>query len=109
MILKKCLNIQMKFQLMLSCHQKPSNYLDVSYHLLISPCVLLYLEKCSSLTYFIIARYESEHIKEITTVIANRILNFKSLFVEDNLVGMDSHFQKLSLGLRMESNDVRMV
>ena len=61
------------------------------------------------LLYFIIARYESEHIKEITTVIANRILNFKSLFVEDNLVGMDSHFQKLGLGLRMESNDVRMV
>ncbi|CBI29415.3 unnamed protein product, partial [Vitis vinifera] len=53
--------------------------------------------------------YESEHIKKITTTIANRILNCKLLFVEDNFVGMDSHFKKISLGLSMESNDVRMV
>ena len=64
---------------------------------------------CSSLTYFIITRYESEHIKKITTTIANRILNCKLLFVEDNFVGMDSHFKKISLGLSMESNDVRIV
>ncbi|XP_059594083.1 disease resistance protein RUN1 isoform X3 [Vitis vinifera] len=53
--------------------------------------------------------YESEHIKKITTTIANRILNCKPLFVGDNLVGMDSHFKKISLGLHMESNDVHMV
>ena len=64
---------------------------------------------CSSLTYFIITRYESEYIKNITSTIANRISNCKPLFVGDNLVGMDSHFKKISLGLRMESNDVRMV
>ncbi|KAJ9672864.1 hypothetical protein PVL29_026210 [Vitis rotundifolia] len=53
--------------------------------------------------------YESEHIKKITTTIANRILNCKLLFVEDNLVGMDSYFEKISLGLNTESNNVRMV
>ncbi|XP_034691602.1 disease resistance protein RPV1-like [Vitis riparia] len=53
--------------------------------------------------------YESEHINNITTTIANRILNRKLLFVGDNLVGMDSHFRKISLRLSMESNDVRMV
>ena len=63
---------------------------------------------CSSLTYFIITRYESEYIKNITTTMANR-LNCKFLYVGDNLLGMDSHFKKISLGLRMESNDVRMV
>ena len=31
------------------------------------------------------------------------------MFVEDNLVGMDSHFKKISLGLSMKSNDVRIV
>ncbi|RVW60149.1 TMV resistance protein N [Vitis vinifera] len=52
--------------------------------------------------------YESEHINNITTTIANS-LNCKLLFVGDNLVGMDSHFRKIILGLSMESNDVRMV
>ena len=64
---------------------------------------------CSSLTYFIFTRYESEHIKKITTTIANRILNCKPLFVRDNLVGMDSHFKKISWGLSIKSNDVHMV
>ena len=64
---------------------------------------------CSSLTYFIITRYESEYIKNITSIIANRISNCKPLSVGDNLVGMDSHFKKINLKLSMESNDVRMV
>ena len=64
---------------------------------------------CSSLTYFIITRYESQYIKNITSDIADRILNFKPLSVGDNLVGMDSYFKKISLGLSMKSNDVRIV
>ena len=36
-------------------------------------------------------------------------MNCKLLFVEDNLVGMNFHFENLSLGLSMESNDVRMI
>lgn len=56
-----------------------------------------------------ITRYESEHIKEITAIIANRILKCELLFIEDDLVGMGSHFKNLSLGLSMESNVVRMI
>ena len=65
--------------------------------------------KCSFLIFFIITRYESKHVEEITTIIANRILNGKPLFVEDNLVGIDFHFEKLCLELRMESNDVCLI
>ena len=36
-------------------------------------------------------------------------MNCKLLFVEDNLVGMNFHFENLSLELSMESNDVRMI
>ena len=64
---------------------------------------------CSSLTYFIITRYETEHIKKITTTIANRILNCELLSVGNNLVGMDSYFKQISFGLSMESNDVCMI
>ena len=31
------------------------------------------------------------------------------MFVEDNLVEMDSHFEKISLGLNTKLNDVHMV
>ena len=64
---------------------------------------------CSSLTHFTITRYESEHIKKIITNIASVILSYKLSFPKENLVGMDDHMKNISLGLNMESNDVRMI
>ena len=64
---------------------------------------------CSSLTHFTITRYESEHIKKIITNIASVILSYKLSFPKENLVGMDDHLKNISLGLNMESNDVRMI
>ena len=67
------------------------------------------LVMCSSLAYFIITRYESKQIKKIITNIANRILNCRLSFIQENLVGMNYHLKNISLGLNMESNDVRMI
>ena len=64
---------------------------------------------CSSLTHFTITRYESEHIKKIITNIASVILSYKLSFPKENLVGMDDHLKNISLGLNMESNDVRTI
>ena len=64
---------------------------------------------CSSLAYFTITRYESKHIKKIITNIANRILNCRLSFIQENLVGMNYHLKNISLGFNMESNDVRMI
>ena len=55
------------------------------------------------------ARYESKYIKEITTRLFKR-LNYKCLYVGDNLDGMDSYLRELTLKLKIHSNDdVRIV
>ena len=50
------------------------------------------------------ARYESKYIKEITTHIF-KSLNYKCLYVGQNLVEMDSYFRELTLKLKIPSND----
>ena len=55
------------------------------------------------------ARYESKYIKELTTHIF-KSLNYKCLYVGQNLVGMDSYLRELTLKLKIQSNDdIRMV
>ena len=58
--------------------------------------------------YFIIDRYESRHIKEITNIVFRR-LNHKKLVVDTNLVDMDPCVEKIVLQLHMESDDVRVI
>ena len=58
--------------------------------------------------YFIIDRYESRHIKEITNIVFRR-LNHKKLVVDTNLVDMDPRVEKTVLQLHMESDDVRVI
>ena len=58
--------------------------------------------------YFIIDRYESSHIKEITNIVFRR-LNHKKLVVDTNLVDMDSRVEKIVLQLLMESDDVHVI
>ena len=55
------------------------------------------------------AKYESKYIKEITTHIF-KSLNYKFLYVGQNLVEMDSYLRELTLKLKIKSNDdIRMV
>ena len=58
--------------------------------------------------YFIIDRYESRHIKEITNIVLRR-LNHEKLVIDTNLVDMDSRVEKIVLQLHMESDDVRVI
>ena len=58
--------------------------------------------------YFIIDRYESRHIKEITNIVFRR-LNHEKLVIDTNLVDMDSRVEKIVLQLHMESDDIRVI
>ena len=58
--------------------------------------------------YFIICRYESEHIKKIIENIFNT-LNCKQFDVGSKLVGMDSRVKEISLRLHLELDDVRII
>ena len=63
---------------------------------------------CLTCCPFIIGRYESNHIKEITNSIF-RQLKCKRLVVDANLVGIGSRVKEMILRLHMESSDVRIV
>ena len=57
---------------------------------------------------FIIGRYESNYIKELTDCIFH-LLICQRFDIGANLVGIDSRLKELHLRLHMESNDVRIV
>ena len=63
---------------------------------------------CLTCCSFIIGRYESNQIKEITDGIFRR-LKCKRLDAGANLVGIDSHVKEMILLLHMESSDVCIV
>ena len=58
--------------------------------------------------YFVIGRYESKHIEEITNEISER-LNPKLLHIDDNMVGIDFHVTELKLLLSSHLNDIHIV
>ena len=62
----------------------------------------------SVILYFVICRYESKHIKEITNEIFKR-LNPKLLHIDDDMVGIDFRLKELKLLLSSHLNEVRVI
>ena len=59
--------------------------------------------------YFVIDRYETRLIKEITDVILKELNSKLLLHVSKNIVGMNCHLEDLKSLIKIESNDVHMI
>ena len=86
---------------------KITNYYQVTTHLFIFSFFLQLI--LTNHIYYVIDRYETRLIKEITDVILKELNSKLLLHVSDNMVGMNFHLEKLKSLINIESNDVRMI